>query len=288
MSYVIIGDSCTDLTDELKSMPNIFSAPLTLEIEGKNIIDDETFDQLSFIETVKNSKDYPKSACPSPEAFMKHFDKADEVYVVTLSGALSGSYGSAVLARNLYLEDHPEAKIHVFDSCSASVGQTLLVMKIIECKEAGKSFEETVEISEKYRERKQTRFILDTLETFRKNGRINNLAFLVISTLNIKPIMMGTVEGKIDRLDQARGTNKSIKLMAEHIAKEMKEAAASSNPDDHPENRILGISHCNAPERAEFAKNAISSLVHFKDIIVVNMGGVSTTYANDGGIIVAY
>ena len=288
MSYIIVGDSCTDLSEELKKKENIFLAPLTLEIEGETIIDDETFDQLKFIEKVKNSKDYPKSACPSPDAFMRNFDKGDEVYVITLSGALSGSFGSAVLARNLYLEDHPDAKVHVFDSCSASVGQTLMAMKIIECKEAGLSFEETVKKVEEYRARKQTRFILDTLETFRKNGRIGNLAALVITTLNIKPIMMGTDEGKIERLDQARGTAKSIKLMAEHIAKEMAEAAKSANPEDHPENRILGISHCNTPERAELAKKAITALVHFNDVITVDMRGVSTTYANDGGIIVAY
>ena len=288
MSYLIVGDSSTDINEEIAKRGLIRHVPLTMELDGERIVDDETFDQKAFLEKVASSSDYPKSSCPSPGDFMQHYGEADEIYVITLSGNLSGSYNSAEVAKNLYLEDHPDAKIHVFDSCSASVGQTLVALKIMELKDAGADFDTVVSKVTKYRDMKQTRFILDTLETFRKNGRINNISALLISTLNIKPIMKGTVDGKIEKLDQARGFNKSLKLLSEHIGKEMKAAAASSDPDMHPENRILAISHCNNPARAQIALDFISQQVKFKEVVVVNMRGLSSTYANDGGIIVSY
>lgn len=278
MSYKIIGDSCTDLSSELKEDKHITLVPLSIQIDDFNIVDDKTFDQLDFLKKMKDSPNSPKSSCPAPEAYMNTFYGEEDIYVVTLSASLSGSYNSAVLAKKLYLEENPHKNIEVFDSCSASIGQTLIAMKIQECIEVGKSFNEVVSSVNMFRDEMKTRFVLESLETLRKNGRLSNIKALLTTVLNIKPVMGATDEGTIVKIDQARGINKALLLMAKIISEEVK------NPSD----KILGISHCNNYERAVFVKEEILKLVNFKDVFIAEQAGISSLYSNDGGIIVCY
>lgn len=278
MSYKIIGDSCTDLTKEMKQVGDVSLVPLSLSVDGEIFVDDNTFNQKVFLERMANSDDCPKSACPSPERYMKEFDEAEENYVITLSSALSGSYNSALLAKSLYLEEHPDKKIEIVDSRSASVGQTLIAMRIKELKELGCSFEDVKAKIEKFRNSLHTKFVLESLENLRKNGRLTNLTAMICNALNIKPVMGSTPEGMIQKLDQARGMNKALSRMIETIEKDVVDVT----------NRILGIAHCNNKEKAEWVRHEILKRLPFRDCIIVDTAGVSTLYANDGGIIVAY
>lgn len=204
--------------------------------------------------------------------------EADHVYAVTLSGGLSGSYNSAVLGKNLYEEEHTDTKkIYVFNSRSASIGETLIGMKIQEFEEAGCSFDEVVEKVEEYIQSMNTYFVLETLETLRKNGRLSNLKAFIANSLNIKPVMGSTKEGLICQLDQARGMNKALERMVKDMISKTKDC----------ENRVLAIAHCNCPERAKAVKEKIEKIAKFKKIIIINTAGVSSMYANDGGVIMA-
>lgn len=277
MSFRVVIDSCGELTEEMKQSGNFVSAPLTLQVDEHIIIDDETFDQADFLRRVAESPNCPKSSCPSPEAYRSAYDcEADHIYAITLSGAQSGSYNSAELGKNLYLEEHPEAKIYVFNSRSASIGETLIGLKIQELEAQHLSFEEVVEQTEAYISMQNTWFVLENLETLRKNGRLSMVKAFVASALKIKPVMGATEEGEIIQLDQARGMNKALVKMVDNIAERTEE----------PEKRILAISHCNCPERAQMVKEALLKRADFRDVIVLDTRGVSTMYANDGGIIV--
>ena len=278
MNYKVVIDSCGELLDEWKQDPRFESVALTLSVDGVNIIDDETFDQADFLKRVAECPECPKSACPSPERYMRAFDcEAEHVYAVTLSAELSGSYNSAVLGKNLLQEDHPDRQIHIFNSKSASVGQTLIAMKIQECEEAGLPFEQVIETVDAYIEQQHTFFVLDNLETLRKNGRLSKVKALVASALKIKPVMGSTEEGAICQLDQARGINKALVKMAQAIV----EKTADS------EQKVLAISHCNCHERAILLKNALEERMPMKKIVILDTAGVSSMYANDGGVIVA-
>lgn len=278
MSYKVVIDSCGELLDEWKQDPRFESVALTLSVDGVNIIDDETFDQADFLKRVAECPECPKSACPSPERYMRAFDcEAEHVYAVTLSAELSGSYNSAVLGKNLLQEDHLDRQIHIFNSKSASVGQTLIAMKIQECEEAGLPFEQVIETVDAYIEQQHTFFVLDNLETLRKNGRLSKVKALVASALKIKPVMGSTEEGAIYQLDQARGINKALVKMAQAIV----EKTADS------EQKVLAISHCNCHERAILLKNALEERMPMKKIVILDTAGVSSMYANDGGVIVA-
>lgn len=278
MSYKIIIDSCGELLEEWKNNEHFESVALTLNVGGENIIDDETFDQADFLKKVAACPECPKSACPSPERYMRAFDcDADHIYAVTLSAELSGSYNSAVLGSNLLNEEKPGRQIHVFNSRSASVGQTLIAMKIQECEEAGYSFDKVIETVDAYIAGQHTFFVLDNLETLRKNGRLSKAKALVASTLKIKPVMGSTDEGSICQLDQARGMNKALVKMAEQIVAKTQDS----------ETKTLAISHCNCHERAVLLRNALQERMNVKDIVILDTAGVSSMYANDGGVIVA-
>ena len=278
MSFHIVADSCCELTADMKKRENIEIAPLTLEVGGESILDDETFDQKYFLKRVAECPECPKSACPSPDYFRKSFlNGAERCYAVTLSAQLSGSYNSAVLGANLAQEENEDLKIHVFNSRSASIGETLIVKKIVECEEAGMSFERVVETVELYISTQHTYFVLENLETLRKNGRLSKTKALVASALKIKPVMGATSEGDIVQLDQARGINKALMKMVDAIV----------NDAQHVENKTLAISHCNCPERAEMVKEALLERLAVQDVFVLDTQGVSSLYANDGGIIIA-
>lgn len=278
MGYKIVGDSCTDLTDTLKKDVRVEIVSLSIDIDNDIIVDDETFNQKEFLRKIAASPNCPKSSCPAPEAYMKAFGEEKDVYVVTLSASLSGSYNSAEVAKKMFLEEHPDRNVAIFDSCSASAGQTLIAMKAMELADAGKPFAEVVRLVNQFKEEMQTKFVLESLETLRKNGRLSNLKAIICSALNIKPLMGATKEGTICKLDQARGINKTLKLMADSIKKDVQ----------NPESKILGISHCNNYERAEYVKEEILKIVPFKSVFIVDTAGISTLYANDGGIIVCY
>jgi DegV family protein with EDD domain len=278
LSYKIAIDSCGELLDEWKNDERIESIPLTLTVGGENIIDDATFDQKDFLKKVADCPECPKSACPSPERYMKAYEcEAEHIYAVTLSAELSGSYNSAILGKNLLLEEQPEKKVHVFNSKSASGGQSLIAMKIIECEEKGLSFEEVVSEVEKYIEEMSTFFVLENLETLRKNGRLSRVKALVASALKIKPVMGSTPEGTICQLDQARGMNKAIVKMVDHIGEK-----GINIPE-----KTVAITHCNCPERAKMLEEAIREKLNPAKIVVMDTAGVSSMYANDGGVIVA-
>lgn len=277
MAYKIIGDSCTDLPVELKTNDKIRLVPLSIEVEGETIVDDDTFNQAEFLRKVAESKECAKSSCPSPERYMQEYEGDEDIFVITLSSKLSGSYNSAELAKRLYLEEKPAKNIVVIDSKSASVGQTLIVYKIQELIEQGLEFKEVVKKVLEFRDSMATKFVLESLDTLRKNGRLNNLTAVICSALNIKPIM-GSNDGVIVKLDQARGIERALLRMIRFVEEDVKDAKT----------RILAIAHCNNYERALFVRDEIMKRVPFAKCFIADTNGISSLYASDGGIIVCY
>lgn len=276
MSYKIIVDSCGELTREMKESGHYVTASLAIDVDDYHIVDDETFNQKEFLERVAESPNCPKSSCPSPETYMEAYHCEEEhVYAVTLSGELSGSYNSAVLGKSLYQEEYGRKDIYVFNSRSASVGETLIALKIEECEKSGMLFEQVIETVEAYIESQNTYFVLETLETLRKNGRLTGIKAVMATALNIKPVMGSTPQGSICQLGQARGMKKALIRMADEIAKNAVRA----------EDRILAISHCNCPARAQELKKLLLERFCPKDVIVLDTAGISSMYAADGGVI---
>ncbi|GFI02567.1 MAG: DegV family protein [Lachnospiraceae bacterium] len=276
MSYKIVADSCCEFPSEYENDSKYERIPLGLEVENELIMDDASFDQAQFLKKVAASPKCPKSFCPSPEKFKEAYEtEAENVFVFTLSSKLSGSYNSAEVGKKLYHEEHGAKNIFVCDSESASCGETQLARKAVEWSEKGLPFEEICKKLSAYRDKMKTYFVLDNLETLRKNGRLTGVKALVASTLSIKPVM-GSNKGEIIQLGQAIGIKKALAKMADTVALEAV----------HPEERTLMITHCNCPERARSVEEMILSRIKVKDTLIMDTKGVSSMYANDGGVIV--
>lgn len=278
MKIKIIADSSCDLSNEMKEEMNIEIAPLTLQLEDKAYIDDETLNINQYVKAMGQCETSPKTSCPSPEDYMKRFEGEESVFVITLSNKLSGSYNSAVLAKNIFLEEVGQKFIHVFDSLSASAGETVIAIKIHELSKKNFTELEIVEKVTNYIKEMKTYFLLESLDHLAKAGRLNPFIAKVANMLSIKPIMGATDEGTIRLVEKTRGYKKAFNRFVEIIGEE------GSNLEE----KILGIAHCNCLDKALSFKEAVLKKYNFKDIVIVEMKGLSSTYADDGGLVIAF
>ena len=271
MSFKVIVDSCCDLTPSLLREDAFLSVPLTIRVGDKHFVDDAGLDRAELLWRMKECETAPQTACPSPAQYLDAFDcGADDLYVITLSALLSGSHNSAQQARQLWLEEHPDAHIHIFNSCSASAGEVLLALKVRELAAAGLPFHEVVKQATAFCGGMNTLFVLETLG---KNGRLTALQSVVTAALRIKLLMGSTPQGEICKRGQAMSMKQALHKMVEIMEK-----------DPNHVGKLLVLSHCNCLERAFQLKE----MVQKSEVFICETGGISTVYANDGGIVAAY
>ena len=278
MSFKIVVDSCCDLTAQMRREPCFVKVPLSIHSNGSIFVDDDTLDQADLLWAMKQSEDAPSTACPSPQAYLDAFQgDAEDIYVVTLSALLSGSHNSAEQARVLLEEEHPEKNIHVFNSCSASSGEVLAALKIQELAAAGMPFKRVVREVEQFIYQMQTLFVLESLENLRKNGRLTKVQAMITGALRIKLLMGATPEGEICKLGQALSMKQALSRLVDRIA-----------ADPAHKGRTIAICHCNCLDRAFQVKQQIEANCQAENILILEAGGITTVYANAGGIVAAY
>ena len=277
MSFRIVVDSCCDLTAQMKQEDCFVKVPLTIRSNGSTFVDDESFDQADLLWSMRQSEDAPSTACPSPQAYLDAYQGADDVYVVTLSALLSGSHNSAEQARILMEEDRPEVNVHVFNSCSAASGELLVALAVQRLASAGMPFKRVVTEVEQFISQMQTMFVLESLENLRKNGRLTKLQAVITGALKIKLFMGATPEGEICKLGQALTIKQALSKMVDKVAADASHVG-----------RTLAICHCNCLERAFQVKSMIEAKCKFAHILITEAGGITSVYANDGGIVIAY
>lgn len=277
MNYRIVADSSCDLNEELQEQLDVSLIPFKIDVDDKSFVDNEDLDVSELITVMKNSPNPVRTSCPSPGDFVEEYKKYDTIFVIAISSQLSGTYNSAVLAKEMVKEEFPDKFIHVFDSKSASVGESLVSIKIKELIDKGLSNLEIVEKVEKYIKEMKTYFILESLDNLIKNGRISKTKGLIANVLNLKPIM-GANDGDIELVENMRGSKRAFKRLVEIIG----ESGVKF------EDRTLAISHTNALQLGENLKKEIQEKYNFKDVILVKTAGLSAGYAYDGGIILAF
>ena len=281
MEIQIIADSCCYLTPTLRRVLRVRTASLTIRVDDGEFIDDENLDIPALMAAMKQSANAPTTACPAPEAYAAMMAQAPMTFVVTLSSRLSGSYNAACVGRDMALEANPSLKICVLDSESASAGETRIVMLLRDLIDAGLAFEEIEQRARAFIAPMRTRFVLEDLSHLVKNGRISKMAGFVGTVLNLRPLMADNGHGEIVCLEKIRGTANAMKKLVEHVAAETADAARASI--------VLVLSYCNcAPRALELQKNLLASCAALKDVIMVPTGGISTVYADDGGVVLAF
>ena len=278
----ILADSCCDLSTELLKKTQAKIAPLTITIDDTHYVDDGTVDIPPYLAAMKASKNPVRSACPSPDLYAEDIRATEgDCFIVTLSAKLSGSHNAASLGVQLAQEDMPEKKVHVFDSESASAGETYIALMIHDLITAGKSFEQIVELVEEKIRSMHTLFVLDSLDNLVKNGRISRTVALLANVLSIRLLMSDDGHGAIKNISKARGIKGALGQMVETCRKHTEGLAAAS--------QRLVISYCNCPERARQVRDMIrEKCPAIGEIILTPTSALSSMYANDGGIVIAY
>lgn len=274
----IVADSSCDLNDELRQELDITLVPLTISVGEQHFRDDEHLDVSKMLDTIENSKETARSSCPSPQDFMDSFMEKGSVFVITLTAALSGTYNSAVLAKDLYIKEYGEKFIHIIDSKGSSAKELLIALKLKTLIDEKLNENEIVDKINQYLAKQKFFFQLGSLDNMIKNGRITKLKGIIANALNIKPILYANDSGEVELYENVRSEKKSIAKLVDIIGEHC---------DDFSE-RILGISHCDALAKAEALKAEIEAKYNFKRVIIVPTAGLSSMYVSRGGITIAF
>lgn len=271
----IITDGSCDLSHEVLNKFNINVVPLGVSFGEENYTAGVDIDNKEFYAKMKESKELPKTFCPSPENFCKEYQcKEDKIIVIALSSKLSGTYNSASLARELYLSEHKEKDIRVIDSMTGSIGAGLLLIKAAKMISEGKDIDEIVEAIENLKEKISFYGTLETLENAIKGGRINPLAGKIIGALNFKAIVQ-IKDGVVKPIDKARGESNSIKKVANYITSSIEDT----------KDKILCLMHANCPEKAHKLLSIIEKTHKFDEVYISEVGPVMGTYTSEGAVL---
>jgi DegV family protein with EDD domain len=273
----IVVDSCCELTDEMKQNELIQSVPLKINVGGVEYVDDASLNVDDLLLAIDQNEDVAKTSCPSPEDFYNAMDNEEDAFVVTLTGTLSGTYNSARLAVEMLKEKY-DKKVHIFNTNAASIKETLVTRFINQLIAEKKSFDEIVEKTNEYMDQMKFFFHLDVLDTLVKNGRMSKIQGKIANLLNIKLIMTATENGEIDVYEKTRTSKKAMRRLVDIIGE----------VGEKFDQKILGISYCDCYDKANALKEEILKKYPFKDVILLKMGGLSSTYSNRGGIILSF
>ena len=278
MSFKIIVDSCCDLSPDLLSSGPFHSVPLTIHVGDSEFRDDERLNTEQLVDAMAMCQQASTTACPSPAEYLAAYEAAQgDIYVVTLSALLSGSHNSAWQAAQIFREEHPDRNIHVFNSCSASAGETHIALALVKLAGSGLPFDGVVAEMERRIAQMNTLFVLENLDILRKAGRLTRVQSLVTGALRVKLVMGSTPQGEIMRHGQALSIKQALNKLAAIMA-------------DDPRHRgqLLCISHCLCRERAEYLRSLAFKACDFADVRIEETRGISSFYANSGGIVAAY
>lgn len=276
MHIQIVADSCCDLTDELKMELGVTTVPLTMTLGETSYTDDDSLDLPGFMEDMKACSGRIGSAAPTPALYEEAFRNADESYAVTISANLSGSYSNALLGKSL--AEEYGANVHVFDSKSASAGEALLIVRLHRLIREGLPRAEIISRIEGLASEMRTLFVLDNVDNLLKNGRLRRVAGKLISAFHIRPILGSDGNGNISLFSHAQGWKQALKKLADAIGESRRET----------EGGCMVISHCGNAAFAEELRQAVEARYRFSEILVLPTRGLSSVYANEKGVIIAF
>ena len=278
MTWKIVADSGCDYRQLVTPAVDttFVSVPLKIQVADQLFIDDSNLDIDYMMETMYATSEASKSACPSPDDYLRSFEGGDNIIVVTITGTLSGSHNSAQLAKNIYLEEHPETNIHVIDSLSAGGEVDLFVDKLNELIGQGLSFEEVVQTITAYQEKTKLLFVLAKVDNLVKNGRLSKLLGTVVGLLNIRMVGEASETGTLELLQKSRGPKKSLQAAYEELVK----AGYSGG-------RIV-MAHRSNEKFCQQLSDLILERFPQADIKILPTSGLCSFYAEDGGLLMGY
>ncbi|BBD42308.1 DegV family protein [Streptococcus anginosus] len=278
MTWKIVADSgCDYRTIENLAVDTLFeSVPLTIQVGNEIFIDNAQLNIDNMMEKMYTTSSASKSACPSPDDYMKAFDGASNIFVVTITGTLSGSYNSAQVAKRLYLEDHPDVNIHIIDTLSAGGENDLIIKKLNLLIGQGLSYEEVIKEITTYQTKTKLLFVLAKVDNLVKNGRLSKLLGAVVGLLNIRMVGEASQDGKLELLQKARGAKKSLVAAFDELIKA-----------GYAGGQII-IAHRNNPKFCQQFSEMVRERFPQAVIKVIPTSGLCSFYAEENGLLMGY
>ena len=281
MIWNIVSDSSCDLrVSGFASETVLFeTVPLRLQVGSREFIDNDALDIRDLLTAMDAEKTASSTACPSPAAFARAFEKGDKTVCFTISSNLSGTYNAAVMGREMVLEEHPEKEVCIIDSKATAGAMVLLIRKAKELMEADTAgdFEAICDQLRMYQASLRTCFTLENFDNLIKNGRMRPLVGTLLHSLGIHVIADATPQGTIHVADKARGEAKTYKAITQLMGASKDCAGAQ-----------VVISHCENLAGALKLKEQIVKELPVKGVDIISCRGLTTFYAMEKGLIVGY
>ena len=270
----IVADSSCDLL-ELKHV-EFATSPMKIITAEREFVDDEKLDVNEMVDYLYQYKGKSKSSCPNTSDWLEAFGDADEVFCVTITSGLSGSYNSACAAKQIYEADNEGKHVHVFDTLSAGPEITLIIEKIEECVKRDMSFEDICERVTAYMKKTGLVFMLKSLKTFANNGRVSPVVAKIVGIAGICIVGKASDEGTLEPKHKCRGERRSLETLAEDLESEGFRSGK------------ISIGHCQNESAAEQLKELILSKFKNAVIEIHKLKGLCSFYAEKGGVLVGF
>ncbi len=275
MTYRIVSDSTSNIFT-LPGEIDYKTVPLKILVDGVEYTDEPGLDTEALVAKMEASQWGSSTSCPSIQEWLNAFEGADYIFAVTITSGLSGSYNSALNARDIYISEHPEAKIYVVDSLSTGGEMELIIEKIRECMEKDLPFEESVSVIQDYQKHTHLLFTLESLSNLAKNGRVSPAVAKVAGLLGIRFLGRASEEGTLQQAHICRGAKKTLTM----TFSEMQKLGYQGGK--------VRIDHCLNQTNAEKLKNLILADYPNADVKIVPCTGLCSYYAERGGMILGF
>lgn len=278
MTWKIVVDTGCDFRElpDLAPDTEFVKVPFTIQIGNETFLDDFNLDIDKMMDSMYASSVAAGSACPSPDAYLEAYRGADNIVVVTITGTLSGSQNSARLAKEMYLEENPNANVHLIDSLSAGGQVDLLTLEINRLIKEGLAFDDFVAAITDYYAKTKLVFVLAKVDNLVKNGRLSKLIGTVVGLLNIRMVGEASEDGKLELLQKARGQKKAVTATIEEMIKA-----------GYKGGKVV-ITHRNNDKICQQLEEGLRAKFPDLSFTTVPTSGLCSFYAEEGGILMGY
>lgn len=274
MTTKIVTDSSSDVL--VMNKVEFASAPLKIITADKEYVDNEQLDVRQMVSELEQYSGKSSTSCPNYTDWLKAFGDAEQVFCVTITGTLSGSYNAACAAKNSYEEMYPGRRVFVLNSLSTGPEIRLILEKLQELVRAKKNFDEICDTITKYAEKTRLMFMLQSTRNLANNGRVSPLVARVAGVLGIRVVGKASDKGDLEQVSKCRGEKQALKTIVEH----MKSLGYNGGK--------VRIAHCYNEEAGEMLKELICKEFSKAQIKISKCRGLCSFYAEKGGMLVGF
>lgn len=277
-SWMIVSDSSCELRQLPQGLGEVpfATVPMKIRVSDREFADNAALDIPAMLKEMKLSSKPATTSCPSPEEWAEKFLMADNVVAICISSNLSGSYNSAMIAKEMVLENHPEKNIYVMDTLSTGGEMALAILKAARLIDSGLPFEQVVRELEVYCAPRQILFALSSFDNLVKNGRLNRVVGFIAGKMGMRIVGRGSDEGRLELLHNTRGETRTLAFILEEMDRR-----------GYTGSQVV-ISHCQNPTAATMLRGGIEKKWPGAYVMILPCSGITSFYAQEGGLLVCY